>query len=282
MTMKVCFSDFWTPFDPNNNFFIHLLRQMYENVEVVNPEDAEIMFFSVFGNENTLYKDCKKIFYTGENIRPDYNKCDYSFTFDFNDYNGKNFRLPLWYLYIDWFNVGTYDNPEWLIPESYLYGDNEFTKKEKNKFCSIVFNREVENRLRTAEILSSYKRVDKFGRCFGGMYLPNGEKNKMDMISNYKFSICFENSLYPGYYTEKLLHAKVAGNIPIYFADENFSKDFNPKCCINTYNMDLDEILNIVRKIDSDNVLYQRVLNEPLFVHKINLDSIVKFLHSIL
>jgi len=38
--MKICFSDFWSPFDPNNNFFIHLLKQSFEDVEVVHPEDA--------------------------------------------------------------------------------------------------------------------------------------------------------------------------------------------------------------------------------------------------
>ena len=131
-----------------------------------------------------------------------------------------------------------------------LYGENEFTRKEKSKFCSIVFNREVDNRIKTFEILSSYKKVDKFGRCSGGMYLPDGEKNKMDMISNYKFSICFENSLYPGYYTEKLLHAKIAGNVPIYFADDNLSKDFNIDCCINTYKMNFEEVLDIIKMID--------------------------------
>jgi len=118
--MKITFSDFWQypkAFDPNNNFFIHIIRDMFEGVEIVDPEDADVMFFSLFGNENGRYKDCKKVFFTGENVRPNFKRCDYSLTFDFEEHEGKNFRLPLWYLYIDWFGVGTYDNPEWLIPE---------------------------------------------------------------------------------------------------------------------------------------------------------------------
>ena len=111
--MKICFSDFWSPFDPNNNFFIHLLKQSFEDVEVVHPEDADVMFFSVFGMENNLYKNCKKIFFTGENQRPNFKKCDYSLTFDFDDYEGKNFRLPLWYLYVDWFNVKIVSPTPW-------------------------------------------------------------------------------------------------------------------------------------------------------------------------
>jgi hypothetical protein len=41
--MKVCFSDFWTPFDPNNNFFTHIIRDLFQEVEIVEPEDADVM-----------------------------------------------------------------------------------------------------------------------------------------------------------------------------------------------------------------------------------------------
>lgn len=283
--MKISFLDFWgapKPFEPENNFFFYLLREIKENVSVVPPDKADVIISAKFGDGYLKYNHCLKIFYTGENVRPDLDNFDYSFTFDFDDYNGRNFRLPLWYLYIDWFNVKSYGNPEWLIPESYLYGENEFTEKEKNKFCCIVFNREVENRVRTTDLLSSYKKVDKFGGCSGGMHLPDGEKNKLDMISNYKFSICFENSLYPGYYTEKLLHAKIAGNIPIYFADDNLSKDFNIDCCINTYKMNLEEVFDTIKMIDTNDKLYNKIISEPLFNKEVSLDNIKKFFYSIL
>lgn len=280
--MKICFSDFWSPFDPNNNFFIHILRETFEDIEVVNPEDADVMFFSVFGTENTLYKECKKIFFTGENIRPNLNKCDYSFTFDFDDYGGRNFRLPLWYFYIDWFNVNTYDNPKWLIPESYLYGENEFTKKTKDKFCSIVFGKMVESRLKAIEKISKYKKVDIFGKANPGYHLPDGEKYKMDLISNYKFSLCYENSVTPGYHTEKLLHGKIAGNIPIYYGDETICEDFNPKCFINTVNMSDEEVNEIIKEIDTNKNLYEKMNSEPLFERKMSIDPIVKIFYNIL
>ena len=271
--MKICFSDFWSPFDPNNNFFIHLLKQSFENVEVVNPEDADIMFFSVFGMENTLYKNCKKIFFTGENQRPNFKNCDYSLTFDFNDYEGKNFRLPLWYLYIDWFNVKTYDNPQWLIPESYLYGENEFTKKSKDKFCSTVFSAFYEKRINAINKLSNYKQVDVYGKY--GTQLEYGERNKLNIVSDYKFSICFENSIYPGYFTEKLLHAKITGTIPLYYSDLSFDNDFNPKCCINLEEIGFDLLYEKVVEIDNNKKLYKEILEEPLFLKKIFLDPII-------
>lgn len=280
--MKITFSDFWSPFDPENNFFIHALKQCFDDVEVVLPEDADVMFFSVFGRENTMYKHCKKIFFTGENIRPNLNRCDYSFTFDFDDYRGRNFRLPLWYLYIDWFNVGTYENPQWLIPEAYLYGENEFTQTSKEKFCTIVFGKLVESRLNAIQKMSEYKKVDVYGKVNPHYILPDGEKYKLDLISNYKFSLCYENSVTPGYHTEKLLHGKIAGNIPIYYGDVSVEKDFNSNCFINSVNMSNEELVEKVKEIDLNDKLYQEILNQPLFTNKVSLDPIRNHLFNIL
>jgi hypothetical protein len=284
--MNIAFSDFWQypkAFDSNNNFFIHIIRQMFENVQVVHPEDADFMIFSGFGNENGRYKNCRKIFYTGENIRPNFNRCDYSLTFDFDSYDGKNFRLPLWYLYIDWFNVGSYGNPDWLIPESYLYGENEFTKKEKNKFCSIVYGSPIPSRLNAIQNISNnYKQVEVFGKANKSYNLPDGEKYKMDLISNYKFSLCYENSVSPGYHTEKLLHGKIAGNVPIYYGDKTVNEDFNPESFINAYGMTDEELVETIQKIDSNDELYIEIRNKNLFSEKINLDGIYNIFQTIL
>ena len=280
--MKVCFSDFWGTFNPNNNFFIHIVRELYENVEVVNPEDADVMFFSVFGNENGRYKNCKKIFFTGENIRPNFNRCDYSLTFDFDTNQGRNFRLPLWHLYIDWFGVGTYDDPQWLIPESYLYGENEFTIKRKGEFCSIVYGKSIESRILAVKNISRYKHVDVWGKANPNFPLPDGEKYKLDMISNYKFSLCYENSVTPGYHTEKLLHGMVAGNIPIYYGDKTVDQDFNSSRFINAVDMSDDELVEKIAEIDSSDKLYNEILSQPIFDKKVSLDDVTTFLSEVL
>jgi hypothetical protein len=283
--MKITFSDFWQypkPFNPNNNFFIHIIRELYENVEIVNPEDADVMFYSVFGKENLGYKNCKKIFFSGENVRPNFKKCDYSLTFDIDDYEGKNFRLPLWYLYIDWFDVESYENPDWLIPESYLYSENEFSEKPKNKFCSIVFGNFVDSRVNAIESINQYKKVDILGKANPSKFLPDGEKYKLDAISDYKFSLCYENSVYPGYHTEKLLHGKVAGNVPIYYGDNTVSLDFNPDCFINAFGMDNEELVEKIKEIDSNESLYNSIASQPLFAEKKTLDPIKEYLFNVL
>lgn len=283
--MKISFLDYWgspKSFNPHNNFFLHLLRCIFENVDVVDPEDSDVIFSLGFGSDYTRFKDCVRIQYAGENVRPNLKSFDYSLTFDFDDYGGKNFRFPLWMMHIDWFNVGTYDNPEWLVPESYLYGENEFTIKEKSLFCSILFNRIVDSRISGIETISKYKKVDVFGALNQKVKILDGEKHKMDLISNYKFSMCYENSVTPGYHTEKLFQGKIAGNIPIYYGDKTVEIDFNKKCFINATEISDEELVQIIKDIDTNESLYKTIFNEPLFEKKITLDSIISFFTKIL
>jgi hypothetical protein len=280
--MNISFLDFWNDFSQENNFITHLIRSIKFDIKVVEPSKADIIIFSCFGSENKKYNHCKKIFYTGENIRPNLSDCDYSITFDLDDYGGRNIRIPLWYFYIDWFSVKTYGNPNYLIPVEYLYGGNEFTKKDKSKFCSTVFSRPEQLRFSTMNQISSYKSVDGYGKVHS-RNLPDGEKLKLDIISDYKFNICFENSVYPGYFTEKLLHSKIAGCIPIYYSDKTFSEDFNDKCCLNYINYNnVEDLLEDIKRIDNDNTLYKQILNEPLFIEKINLENLTNKIYQIL
>lgn len=269
--MKISFLDFWGGFKSNNNFFIHVLKDIKQNIEISEPQNADLIIYSIFGQTHKQYNHCKKIFYTGENVRPNFNECDYSLTFDFDSYDNKNIRLPLWYLYIDWFDVQSYDNPNWLIPKNSLNGNNEFFKKIKNNFCCSVFSSPYPLRFSIIEKIKTYKTVDCFGKIHQN-FLPDGEKIKLDTISNYKFSVCFENTSYPGYFTEKLLHAKVAGTIPIYFSDLSFDKDFNNKCCLNLNSYENEtQLLEDIKKIDADVNLYNNILNQPLFNKDIDL-----------
>jgi len=56
----------------------------------------------------------------------------------------------------------------------------------------------------------------------------------LDVFSNYKFAVVFENSFLRGYFTEKLINAYVAGAIPVYYSEsfEDLSQIVNPKAFI--------------------------------------------------
>lgn len=285
--MKIAFIDFWPSFNPSNNFIIHLFKGLFENVELTNPSNCDCLIYSWFGNNNKNYNNCKRIFFAGENKKPNFEECDYSFTNVFDSYEGKNIRLPLWYFYVDWFGVKSYGDPDWLIPMDYLLNENQFSKKEKEKFCCSVFSNPESKRVQMVETVRKYKNVDCFGKC-NEMQIPQkqnhgGYYEKLDVISKYKFSICFENAIEPGgFYTEKLLHSKIAGNIPVYYSDKRFSEDFNEKCCLNLINYSsMDDLLEDIIKIDNDKNEYNKILSEPLFINIPCLDDIQKKIYNL-
>lgn len=52
-------------------------------------------------------------------------------------------------------------------------------------------------------------------RCYRGT-LPYQDNTKIKTIAGYRFCLCFENTKFPGYITEKIFDAFFAGTIPVY------------------------------------------------------------------
>jgi hypothetical protein len=52
-------------------------------------------------------------------------------------------------------------------------------------------------------------------------------KDKLDGLRDYRFSIAMENTVYPKYYTEKILDCFATGTVPIYYGDRSIGEDFD-------------------------------------------------------
>jgi hypothetical protein len=285
--MKIGFADFWPsprPFDPCNNFFVHALRSCVHGLEVVRPENCDVLFYGPFGDQHRRFRDCLKIFYTGENILPNFDECHAALSFSPEAYGGKNLRLPLWHLYIDWFGVKSYGNPEWLVPQDWLIKPrlSPFWSRDKRRFCAIVYGKPIESRIRAIKALSDYRPVDIFGKANALVPIADGEWAKLEIRADYRFSLCYENSIAPGYHTEKLLHGKICGGIPIYYGHESIGLDFNPRCCIQAAFMDPEELINQIREIDESPLLYRQIVEEPLFERLPDLSQICEGLYQLI
>ena len=281
--MKISFLDFWPGFDSKNNFFFHSINQLGIKFKVVNPRRADVIFFSCFGSENLKYNNCKKILFLGENLDLSSYKFDYSISHHLMEESKENhFRLPLWKTYIDWFDVKTYTNPEYLIPLNYVDQRNEFNLINKNKFCSIVYSSEYESRNKYINLISKYKKVDVYGKNKFNNFIQEGERNKMVHLSSYKFSLAMENQISGGYITEKLLHAKISGNIPIFYGDAAVNKDFNPNCFIYINEINDKELIGRIEELDKDKSLYSSKFEEPLFITSPNINNFLNYLSKII
>ena len=249
--LKIKFVDFWPSFDEKDNDFYKILSKRY-NIEI--SDEPEFLFYSVFGDDHLDY-NCIKIFYTGENVVPNFNNCDYGIGFHKIKFDNIYLRMPL-------YNLFTYKK---YLKIALNIHKEKINKREK--FCNFIYSNggADEKRENFYKLLSTYKKIDS-----GGKYLNNigkSVKDKYEFQKQYKFSIAFENSSSIGYTTEKLVEAKAAGTIPIYWGNPEIAEEFNSKSFINCHEYkSFDEVIEEIKRIDNTKELYESYLKEPFNV----------------
>lgn len=255
------------------NFFVTVLSQSFE-IEIDNESPDYLIFGDRnFGEYNKNFDPDKtvKIFYTGENQRPWDYQCHYAISFEHIE-NDRMYRLPLYAIY-------DFSNFNQRIPSATTYKrfERDLDADRKQKFCSfVVRNPNCERRNEFFQKLSNYKQVDSGGPLFNniGRVLDYGDKAmkaKLEWLVDYKFNICFENSTYPGYATEKLYEAYMGGTIPIYWGSPTIEVDFNPKAFLNWYDYGSDEaLIEAIIELDQDADKYKQMYMEPLFTKNSN------------
>ena len=259
---------FTDTFGAIENFFTKVLSEKYEVIRDDANPDYLIFGDKNFGNNNSMYdsKNCFKIFYTGENERPWDYKCHNSITFDHFEFEGKNYRLPLYVIY-------DYDNHFRDAPNTSNIDRGLIDLIGKNKeFCSfVVKNGGCQKRNDWFHKLNEYKPVASGGPLFNniGYVLPRGEESvsaKLKFLNSYKFNLCFENSSYPGYATEKLYEALCAKTVPIYWGSPTIEVDFNTKAFLNWHDYQDDEaFFEAIKEIDETPELYEEMYMAPMF-----------------
>ena len=240
--------------------------------------------FIVFSNTALRYMpnlrtDAKKIFFMGEIINVDMSMCDWAFGDNYVD-DPRHFRMP--YYVIRMLYTGT---PLDSLAET---KDPYEIRRQKRKFCNFLFSNTNDGKARNEffEKLSKYKRVDSAGKSLNNMghVLPGrtGTKvggytrypEKMDFLSQYKFTIAFENNrsdynLDSGYTTEKLTEPMLSESIPIYKGNPRVGEVFNTRSFFNYNDFKTEaELIEYIVKVDNDDDLYERMLSERWLLKK--------------
>ena len=216
-----------------------------------------ICFTLTFGFKHLKY-DCIKIFYTGENVFPNFNICDYAI-------GPHNLKLEKRYLQLPIYLI---KNGHFIkLPERKKINKEDL--KTKKEFCNFIYSNKNGNPIRKEffDELSKYKNIISAGK-----FLNNtgyAIKNKTEIQKQCKFTIAFENEKYPGYSTEKIIDAFIARTIPIYWGDETITDNINQKSFIYcNSSKDIPDVIRRIKQIDKNDDLWLKMANEPIFLQK--------------
>lgn len=269
--IRVNFAKFWNGFSPEE--FLSELRTLGVNYDFEIVAAPDFLFFSVFAGDLPPGRYVR-IFYTGENRRPQLAEWDWALGFDYEDdiRSPRYLRLPNYQLILD---------PEELVRPT------AGRPPAGREFCNFLYSNEVRYRNRFCDRLSAYRPVACPGRCCHNLHVPQlAPRNSArwrygvpDFMRDYKFTICFENSSYPGYTTEKLVHAMLADSIPIYWGNPLVHRDFDTRSFINLHDLALPEeagqpepsgrlveqAIDLIRSLDGDAGLYADYRHRPWY-----------------
>lgn len=254
--IKIKFVGFWPGFDESDNFIINILKKRYQ---VDLSDDPDYIISSCFSDEHLEY-DCVKIFYTGENICPDFNAFDYAIGYEFLKFDDRYIRLPNYYI------TDTYADDVRRMMEKHL--KNENILNNKNEFCSFVVSKGDgyvdSEREKFFHLLNRYKKVNSGGRFLNNIGKPQGVEDKLVFQMCHKFAIAFENVSHKGYTTEKIVQAFAAKTVPIYWGSPMVTETFSAKAFINCHDFaTFDDVVERVKEIDNNDSLYISMLNTP-------------------
>lgn len=269
--VKIKFVDYWPNHHLNEDILYKWLKAHYI-VEL--SDEPQYVIYSCFGYEHLKY-NCIRIFYTGENVAPDFNECDYAISFEDIVFGDRHLKMPNFFKYKD--SIDEINNTHGKQDSDYLLN---------RKFCNYVFSNgnAAQERSDIFDKLSMYKMVDS-----GGNFRNNigyRVEDKLSFQKGYKFSIAYENNSHKGYTTEKILQAFAANTIPIYWGDPCVSEYFNEKAFINANDYsNNDELIKRIIDLDNDDDKYLEMVNEPVWsspdIYQSKMDQLDSFMDNI-
>jgi len=228
--ITIAYINIWKE-DPNDYYFTNFFKYYFNDIKIINYTDnPDILISSINGNINII-KNSKakcKLFFYGENLNrfPPYNNeqllidtFDLIVGFKYNNLEQKQIRFPLWLMYYKFYNYTPEKNLIDYIETKY----KENKQKENKKISATLIARHDREGQRT----KIYNEIVSNKYC--NIYCPGIFKNntntigntsddKINYISKSIYNICPENSVFEGYYTEKIIQAFEGGTIPLYWA----------------------------------------------------------------
>lgn len=265
--MRVAYLDFWPTFEPAHFAARFPALAALAPLEVVgDPRAAELVVFSCFPDGRRTTRPCDprrlgatgvRLFYSAENVAPDFATCDFAMTFRRELVDARHLRVP---------NYVATAAQQGFAPAA-LHAppaDPAALLAAKTRFCAYVQGNCLPFREEFVRAVARYRRVDCAGRSLNNSGSTVDRAGKLALFRASKFAITFENEAAVGYVTEKLADALLAGCVPIYWGDPTVALDFDPRCFLHRRDFaSADELVAEIARLDRDDAAYLARLAAP-------------------
>lgn len=253
--------------------FLDCLKAYFEFEET--PDNPDYVF-SCNMDRYLLNYTGVRIWLTGENLIPDFNIVDYAIGFNDIAFSDRYLRWPLYRWSI---------SPQ-ACEEQRRRSIELSPAHQRKKFCACVISNLSNRQGPLAEICDALDRDQ--GVTYGGKWRNNiggRVKDKLGLLREHKFSIAFENTAYPGYTTEKIVDAFLAGTIPVYWGDPAITRHFNAKAFVECTEGGVEEAVQRMKAVHESAESYEDMLKQPIFTSQalddLEEERLISFLHNI-
>ena len=305
MTVAVRFLNWWPGFQPHQSFIYQLLVRTFDDaIDVVCDKNAnvELEAHSVFTRSTSLSRRTirrlkvklgresfqtwrlsndygigtkgpaqRHLWYTGENLRPP-TGWHATLSFDLDSFSGTNYYLPHWAIRTT--DLGWRDPHDSMTTSSSKLMSQRSHRQKPQRFACLLASNPHPMRDTLVKELQKVGDVDLFGRAYGRPVHSKGE-----LLSQYRYVICPENDLYPGYVTEKAIEAWVAGAVPIWWGSDPAGY-LNPQAMVNAATTSLDELAESLISLEGNSGTWAEMHSQPILQKQFDSARCIAFLRK--
>lgn len=212
------------------------------------------------------------IWFTQENERPPAGQwCGY-LSFDLDPLGGRNAYFPSWWWLVDLLGASAVDH---FLGRSLnlaeLTSPRTPQREGRTGFVCAFINNPTPTRMHAIRALQEVGQVDVYGRAVG-----RPVSSKMDVARWYRYVLCFENDVYPGYVTEKVFEAWATGAVPLWWGQDPAGY-LNPSAIVNAATpATFANMVDTVAQLESSPSEWDAIVARPLLTREPDLTAAIE------
>ena len=197
-------------------------------------------------------------------------------------------RMPHWWNYVDFSSDGVPSPGQWIrlgepLKQEQLLRPLDWNRSGAQRAAFVASYLNDQRRYLWREVDRALP-VDGFGRAFDTSIADHTRSNfiKRELLRGFRFNLCPENAIAPGYYTEKIPESFACGAIPIGYVDRHAEVDFNPQAFLNLYDYLPGGIAEGLAEDLANSHRLSDLTQTPLLKVPVAIDVLVDFLRKVL